>query len=342
MGCFGKNKAPEIKIPDAPKLPTAKELFDQGIGYGQQYTPLAFGARENALQNIDQLKPTPEFFSQYNLVQPERITQDYYNQFGPTSFEQALGNQYFQNIFPDVEANIKHNLSLSGVANSPILAQQIAKAQGQIGYDVGRYLSDLGQTRASQALGRDSELIGLGQRRAELGQQGINNIFNAQLSIDPFQDVIGPYVGLGQSQGNAQANLNYNTEIQRAQADYQRALQDYQNKQAMISSIAQIGGGALGFAFGGPGGAAIGSSIGGTAAPLFGGSGQPAIGFGDAMSIFNSSPQGGYGSNTPRGTMDMGNYSRLPTGGGGGGRYVYPEDQLFQQYLSQGQALPVF
>lgn len=140
---------------------------------------------------------SPEYYNKFSLIKPSVIDRgyydrfspvsgvalgspEYYSKFGPTSFEQAMQEQYFKNIMPDLEKSISHNLSKSGFAYSPQLAEQIAKARGQVGVDVGKYLSDLGQRRAelginlagnqaTQAQGREADLTNLGQRWAELG-----------------------------------------------------------------------------------------------------------------------------------------------------------------------------
>lgn len=197
MGLFGgKKSAPSINIPAPVKLPTAQELFQAATEFGQRTQPLAYGAREGALADL--AKGT-----------------DYYNQFQPTSIEQALGNQYFQNIVPDLERSIKQNLSLSGMAYSPILAQQIAKARGQVGYDVGTYLANQGNTRATNSL-------------------------NARLGIDPFNDVYGNYLKTDLNQTNAQADLQNQFNQAQALSDYQNALNKYNKQQQLYKTIGML------------------------------------------------------------------------------------------------------
>src|SRR3990167_4285834 len=74
-GCFSK-KTPQFS---APKLPTAEEIYQQATTRAKTETPLAYGAREAGLSDL--ARGTPFFES-----------------FQPTSIEQALSNQYFQNI----------------------------------------------------------------------------------------------------------------------------------------------------------------------------------------------------------------------------------------------------
>lgn len=278
MGCFGGKKQPVYQPPPPPKLPTADELYNTGIAKAKEVSPLAYAAREGALIDLSK-------------------GQDYYSGFQPTSFEQALGNQYFQNIFPDVQKNIKHNLSIAGTATSPLLAQQIGKAQGDLSVSIGQYLADQANERARYSL-------------------------NQRLAMNPFND-INPIVGVGQQQSTAQANLDYQFQQALAQAQYQKALQDYENSNAnmkgLLSTAGTLAGGGIGFFVGGPAGASLGAGLGGSAASLFGGGRSP-INFGDALSIAqlfqggNVLPGlGGYGRNTPRNVFDMGSYSALPS-----------------------------
>ena len=176
MGCFGGN-SPSYSPPPAPRLRTAEELFGSATNWARTNNPLAYGAREGALADINR----PEFYSGFQ----------------PTSMEQALGSQYFQNIMPDIEKSIKHNLSLSGMASSPILSRQIARERGQVGYDVGKWLSDQGNQRAQYSLG-------------------------SRLAIDPAS-VYGPYLNTDTGQSNSQAQYDYDAAQQQAQANYYAA-----------------------------------------------------------------------------------------------------------------------
>ena len=264
MAC-GKQQ-PTYQPPAPPTLPTAEQLFGSATAFGKRESPLAYGAREGALQD---LALGPEF----------------YQRFQPTSFENALSSQYFKNIYPDVEKNIRGSLSLSGIESSPILARLSGKAYGDLSTQIGEYLSNLGNERARYSLDR-------------------------RLSIDPFS-TYGNYLNTDIGQSNDQADLNYQYAQQMAMANYMSALDKYKQKGSMVSTIgAGLGGGAGFFLSGGnPGGAALGASLGGTAAGLFGGSGTP-ISFADALSIYDrKTPKKGYGQNTPYGTYDMGTYS---------------------------------
>ena len=219
MAC-GKKQQPSYQPPKPPTLPTAAQLFQNAIGFAKTNTPLAYGAREGALADLNR-------------------GQDYYAGFQPTSFEQALANQYFQNVFPDTEKSIRNSLSLSGMAYSPTLARLTGKARGDIGVDIGSFLSNQGNERARYSLAQ-------------------------RLAIDP-SSTYGNYLDTDVNQSNNQANLDYNYAQQQAQQDYQNALQKYQQQQALyrtIGSISPLGGAIYGGASGGSGG--FSSSLGGT------------------------------------------------------------------------------
>src|SRR3990167_8937326 len=193
MGCFSK-KTPQFS---APKLPTAEEIYQQATTRAKTETPLAYGAREAGLSDL--AKGTPFFES-----------------FQPTSIEQALSNQYFQNVMPDLERSIKHSYSLSGLEGSPGLAESIAKARGQVGYDVGSYLSNLGNSRALTSL-------------------------SSRIGIDPNQ-VLSPYVNTAVNQSQAQGQMD----LQQAIADYNVQIQKQKQKGGLISGLGALGGAGIG------------------------------------------------------------------------------------------------
>ena len=257
-GC-GKGKQPEYSPPAAPRLKTAEEIFNESISFAKANYPQAYGARESALTDIG------------------RGT-EFYKGFQPTSFEEALGNQYFQNIFPDVERQTKQALSLSGMESSPILAQLLGQRRGELQTSIGEYLSNLGQARAQYSL-------------------------QSRLGIDP-QGVSGPFAQTTMNQSNQQAQLNYEASVARAQADYQSALAKSKEKQSKVTALTTIGGMAFGALTGGIGAGLMGTAAipgmsagggalwgglaggfgGGLISPFFGG-GQSPISFGDAMAM---------------------------------------------------------
>lgn len=244
--CGGGDDEPEYNPPPAPTLKTAQDIFDESIGFAKANYPQAYGARETALADIAR-------------------GQDFYKEFQPTSFEEALGNQYFQNIFPDVERQTKQALSLSGMEYSPILAELLGQRRGELQTNIGEYLSNLGQSRAQYSL-------------------------QSRLGIDPYA-VSGPYAQTAVNQSNSQAQLDYEASVARAQADYQNALAKSKEKQSKVTALTTIGGAALGALFALPTGgmsigmgAMLGGAAGGVASPFFGG-GQSPISFGDALAM---------------------------------------------------------
>ena len=322
MGLFKSKKSPEYVPPPPPKYKQAPELFQTSMDFAKANTPYAYGARENALSQINQgaLVPGADFYSQYNLVNPEQLSPDYFSQFGPTSFEQALGNQYFANILPESERRILHGLSLSGMESSPILAELLAKNYGNLAVPIGQYLADQGQRRAELGLSRYSDLMNLGQRRAELGLEGTYQGIQAGLNIDPA-DTYTNYLNTDIGRSDLQENANYQAALQRAQMDYQNAQAKAAQKASKISTIGSILGGVGGFIVGGPAGAGLGASLGGSAASLFGGSGTP-VNFQDALAFSQAFPSstgkvqsvftGGRGG-TNTGMQTVNGMGRFPT-----------------------------
>lgn len=259
-GCFSSKKQPTYNPPPPPKLPTADELFSAATTRAKSESPLAYGARESGLADLAK-------------------GNDFYNQFQPTDFESALANQYFQNVFPDVQKNIMHQLSLSGMANSPIAARLIGREQGRLGVDIGSYLSDLGNQRANYSL-------------------------SSRMGIDPNQ-IIGPFVNTGLGQGNAQAGMDYGYAQQLAQAQYQQQMNDYDQNQAFAKSIGRISP-LAGWGFGGP---EVGISSFADNLEML----MPFAtgGMGGFSGMNQGAYQAGYGMNTPKGAYDMGSWSSL-------------------------------
>lgn len=266
MGLFS-GKAPSYTLPQI-HIPTAEEILNQYTASQKANTPYAFGAKESALQDL----ATPE------------STQNYYNSFQPTSFQQALANQYFQNVYPQQENKILNTLSLSGIESSPITARLLGDAYGKTAFDVGSYLSQQGQNEANQSL-------------------------SSRLAQDPYAQ-FGNYSTLAQNQSNTQANYN----IQQALSDYSNKLNAYNNKNQTLGTIGSIVGGIGGAFFGNP---ALGASIGGSLM------GSSPISISDALNISNNkgfgsfqNPFGGGGSGIPQ--SDVQNvFSPLSIGGGG-------------------------
>lgn len=243
---LGKDAKERPILPDAPTLMTGGEARQTALDFGQENVPLALGARESALQD---------------LLNPQ-ATQDFFAGFQPTSFEQALADQTFKNIFPDVQRGIKHNLSLSGIESSPVLAEQIGQAQGNLGVSIGQILANLGQQRGAASL-------------------------NARLGIDPISQIINPISTQELNQSNAQDELNFQRELAKFGIDLQRQQQQQADASGQAATIGSLLGAGGGFLVGGPTGAAIGGSLGGSLGGGFGGNGTAAspLSLGDALSL---------------------------------------------------------
>lgn len=270
---MSKGKTPQYPMVTAPTVATGSDLYNQAQNFYQQNYPSLLSAQSNALQNAND--------------------PNYYQQFQPTSFEQALGNQQFNNIWPDEQALIKQQLSQSGLEYSPVLAETSGRAYGNLATGIGEYLNNQGNTRATNAI-----------------QAGMN--------INP-SNLLNPYAQLGAQQSNQQGQFNMNAQEQNAGANYANQVQNYNQSNAMTSGIGSILGGGAGFALGGPAGAMIGSGFG---SALGGGGGQ-----GMSNSLLasqympNSQPFGGMfsGSNNSVNIPGMGSQSTNGMSFSGGG-----------------------
>jgi len=212
MGLFGfgvsklldrDDNTPTLNIPDAPQFQTAESARNEALGFAQQQTPLALGARESALADLGR---GSEFFESFQ----------------PTSLEEALANQQFQNIFPDVQRQLRQTLSQSGFANSPILAELEGRARGELGVDIGTVLANLGQ------------------RRGEFSLQ-------SRLGIDPLNSIINPLSEQALGQSNIQNNAQMERDFQQAIANFNAEQTAFSNQGAFGSSIGALLGGAGGF-----------------------------------------------------------------------------------------------
>lgn len=199
-GCGGDD-APQYTAPAAPTYKSASELLSSATNFGSTNYPLAYNAREGALADLAK-------------------GNSYYESFQPTSFEDALSNQYFKNVWPDTESKIKQALSLSGMAYSPVLASKLGEEYGNLATQIGTYLSDLGNTRATNSL-------------------------NARLGIDP-SSTYSTYLNTDINQSNTQTSSDYQNALLKAQIDYQNAMAEYEQEQAKTSSLFGLGGGTLG------------------------------------------------------------------------------------------------
>lgn len=216
---MSQNSAPTYSPPTPPTLATASDLYNQAQSFYQNNgNGGLLTAQQTALNNAN--------------------NPNYYSQFQPISLEQALGSQYFSNVWPDEQAAIRQQFSQSGLTSSPALAETLGRAQGGLETQIGSYLSSQGDTRATNAI-------------------------NAGLGISP-NSVLGPYVQTGENQSNAQAQLQYGYQQAQAQQDYQQQMNKYQSQNALASTLGQLS----------PIGGQIYGGITGTSGSAFGGTAQ--------------------------------------------------------------------
>ena len=280
MGLFGGGGSNiTVNIPEV-KVPTAQELFSQGEEQARRISPLAFGAREAGLGRLGELEATPEDFSRFGLDNFGEISPDFFNQFQPSDFEQGIASTAFEDLLRRSRRTASQQASLSGISSSFDERFERALAPGR--FQIGQFLSGLGQRRGELALGREGDLAQLGQRQAELALQGRQQGILSQLSISPQQELL-PFVQTGQQQGNFQAQLQRNADLVRAQADIANQI-----KAQQPSGFGRLLGGGLGalggFALGGPAGALKGLRLGGGVGSIFGGD----FGAGDALGLFGA------------------------------------------------------
>lgn len=275
FGGGSKKSSARYSPPPAAQYIPADQLFSDALGVIQRKFPHAYGAKEDAVSRLRTLEVGPEFYQKYQLFDPM-------TSLGPSSFQEALASQYFKNVMPGIERDIKHNLSLSGMAYSPIIADLISQRQGEIGVDVGKYLSDVAREK-------ERYLTDLGQRRAELGLKGRESGILAGLNVDPIA-MANPLFQGSMQQSNLQTAADYEAAVNRANADFQNALMagggGGTSGGGLIGSLV---GGIGGLMLGGPAGAMVGSGIGGSVGSSFTGGSSP-ISFADALALSRFMP----------------------------------------------------
>lgn len=215
MGGFfslGK-KAPSYPTVTAPKVMTGADAYSGAVNWGNQNFGNAMQARESALSDLN--------------------NKDYYSSFQPTSFEQALADQSFKNVWPDQQNYMANVLSKSGMAYSPVAASTLGKAYGDTTFNIGSYLADQGNQRAQYSLA-------------------------SRLGIDPMS-IMNPYANAGMNQSNEQAGYDWQATKQNADAQYANAMQKYMKDQALLGMISQFGP-LAGYLAGGGQGAAMGAT----------------------------------------------------------------------------------
>ncbi len=309
MGCFSKPETPTVRIPEAPVLPTAKEMFSEAQGVAGDIAPLAMGARESALANIGQMTPEAGFFEGFQPEGYGEISPDFFGQYQPTSFEEGIAGTFFEDALRQAKRTAGHRASLGGIESAfpDLFAQAISPTM----MDIGRYMGDMGQRRGELALGRQDVMSQLGQRQAEQTLAGRQQGLLSQLSIDPM-NILRGYVDPALSQSQTQGHYDWQRNQAKAQADYINELNEFERDQAFAKQMGFFSPLAA-WGYGGPE-AGMGSI-------------QDAfsmVGIGQGYDPYSANMGGGgmsqygniYGSNTPYGAQDMGNYSALPQGQG--------------------------
>lgn len=307
---FGGGDVPELRVP------TAEELFGQGLGWARGQFPEEFAGRKSAVEAIPQLAIGPEFLNRFRIGEPlGQLTPDFFQQFSPTTFEEGLATSAFQPLLEQVKRQAMHIGSLQGIPE--VAGAQFAQGISPALLSIGSQLASLQQQRGLSAAGRQDLLAQLGLQRGALGLQGLQSRVSQGLGLDPFSRVALPFTGVGQQQGNIQA-----------QADLQREIEQRRRDQAQAQALftlalggAGAGLGAAGFAGLGSLGGFAGSSAGGLTGALQGFGLGSSLGVGDfGSAIGGLQPQsnileqllGSIGGGGGAGTA-------LPVGGGGAG-----------------------
>lgn len=267
-------KTPPTYTPPSPVLAmTGQEANQQGYAQAQQQYGPQMGAQAQGINDISQ-------------------GASYYNNFGPSSLAEAVGNQYFSNIWPQQQSMIQNQFANSGMNFSPALASTEANAYGNLGANVGQYEQGISNQNATNNL---SDLLSINPMA--YSQPLTNNILN-------------------QSNTNTGLQNQYNQSL--AQQQYQQAYNQYAQNNAFASTIGQIspvGGQIYGASNGTSGSAFAGSaqSLGqaGQLAMMYAGQGGGA-GYGMQPGMM---PQGGAGGNGAPSLADM--YSNGATSASG-------------------------
>lgn len=223
-------KTPPTYTPPSPVMAmSGQEGQQQGYQLAQQEYAPQMGAQAQGIADIGQ-------------------GAGYYNNFGPSTLSEAVGNQYMNNVWPQEQSLIQNQFANSGMQNSPALANTMANAYGTMATNVGQYEQGISNQNATNNL---SQLMSI----------------NPMSYSQPITNDI-----LNQSNVNTQQQNQYNQAV--AQQQYQQQYNKYSQNNALASTIGQIspiGGQIYGASTG-----TSGSAFGGTAQSL-GQAGQMAM-----------------------------------------------------------------
>lgn len=256
---------------------------------------------------LAQQEYAPQMSAQAQGIADINQGQSYYNNFGPSTLGEAVGNQYMQNIWPQEQSMIQNQFANSGMNFSPALASTEGNAYGNLAAGVGQYEQGISNQNATNNL---SQLMSI----------------NPQSFVNPITSNI-----LNQSNTNTGLTNQYNQAV--AQQQYQQAYNQYSQNNALASTIGQIspiGGQVYGATTG-----TSGSAFGGTASTL--GSPMSALAMNQAMNQYNMQPgsyqpQSGNGAPNLAASYSNGASSGYGTGGSNGASSGYGMPSNISQY----------
>ena len=252
MGLFGGGSTTiNYKYPEYSG-PSAQEIAGQAFSQAQGQFPLAYGAREQGLANIGNLTITPDFYKQFPSLQLPELSQDFFQSFGPTSFEESVNQAYLQDAMEQARRQAMQISSLSGIENlAPTLFTR----------DIGNTLTNLGQQNIANQQYKISAYLNDLYNKANLGQQQAQSVLSSQqapilsqLGIDPFS-MVNPLLNTGMQMAAQENAWNQNAANTQAQIDISNMIAEQKAKQAKIGNIGSL----------------IGMGVGALAAPFTGG-----------------------------------------------------------------------
>jgi len=257
--------------PNVPDFATGQELFDFGVGRGQEIAPLGLTSRETGL----------------GFLQDPATASQFFEGFQPSNFEQGVADSTFGNMLRRAERSAGHRASLGGIESAfpELFAQAIGPTIGNIGQFLSNQNQRRGELTLQGLLGIDpisqiiNPLAGIEQRQdflqkgtqfdADL-EQALKDFQTAQLSAQDRLIEEQSRVGL----------LSQERALDLQEDERRRAAEG----QAISSFGSLLGGGAGFFLGGGLGGASIGAGLGGNLGALLGGTNSP-ISLGDSLQL---------------------------------------------------------
>lgn len=248
---------PQYPQIQASNVVSGADATNQAMSLANQYFAPQMGAQAQGISDINQ-------------------GQSYYNNFGPSTLSQAIGNQYFSNVWPQEQSMIQNQFANSGMNFSPAMASTEANAYGTLGTNVGEY-------------------------EQGISNQNATNNLSQLMSINPnsyYQPISNTITG----QSNEQAQLSQQAAAQNAQAQYMNSSAAYQQQ---LSSNGALGTGV---------GAGLGALAGYALAPVTGGGSLIAAGIGAGLggALGGSVMGGGSASSLGNAMQAMSYYGNQP------------------------------